>query len=225
MSVPTNQAWPLRLQAMRNAVARFTHPIDALEIGTWFGEGSTQIWLHSLPRGSSLTLIDPWRPYSSAADLADEDWDYAGMDRQAIKGYFSTILEVWKFETEHPGRLRISILRGDSEALCQQMRDGLFDFIYIDGDHKYESVRTNIADAKRLAKDDALICGDDLEFLPNERLLAVARQHPDRDYLREPHNFHPGVLAAVHDELGNVSMSDGFWWIFKRNGNFTRDES
>lgn len=220
-TIPTNQAWPFRTEAMARAIGLFKTPIQALEIGTWFGEGSTQIWMKHLCPGSTLTLVDPWRPYASSADLADTGWNYSGMDSLVIEGYLSTILAVRKFENANPGRLSIDILRGDSERVMDRMRDGIFDFIYIDGDHKYESVRQNLRDAKRLARHEhALICGDDLEHLPCPELLDLARQHVDRDYLREPHNFHPGVMLAVHEEFGQVGMSDGFWWVFKQNGQF-----
>jgi hypothetical protein len=102
------------------------------------------------------------------------------------------------------------------------MRDGLFDFIYIDGDHKYASVRKNIQDAKRLAQHGrALICGDDLERLPSPELLQVAQEHRDRDFLRGPYQFHPGVMLALHEEFGEVGMSEGFWWVFKRDGRYS----
>ena len=58
-----------------------------------------------------------------------------------------------------------------------------------------------------------VICGDDLERLPDEATVALARQHLDRDYLGAPHRFHPGVCLAVHECFGSVQMSDGFWWV------------
>jgi hypothetical protein len=209
---------------MTRAIRMFDRPIHALEIGTWFGEGSTQIWLNNLPEGSTLTLIDPWRPYGSAADMADAGHNYAAMDAQVLEAYLATILAVRRFEITHPGRLTIDIVRADSERVMARMRDGIFDFIYIDGDHKYESVRRNLRDAKRLARPDiSLICGDDLEHLPTPQLLAVARDFKDRDFLRDPYHFHPGVMLAVDEEFDQVGMQNGFWWVFKKDGRFTAD--
>lgn len=222
--IPTNQAWPLRAGFMKRAVELFEAPIDALEIGTWYGEGSTQIWLDNLKAGSTLTLVDRWQPYASPADLSDKEWNYADMDAQTLQAYLSSILAVRKYENAHPDRIAIDILRGDSERVLDRMRDNLFDFIYIDGDHKYESVRRNLRDAKRLARHDlAVICGDDLEHLPSPELLEIARQHQDRDYLRDPHYFHPGVMLAVHEEFGRVGMAEGFWWVFCKDGKFISD--
>ncbi|MBK9616444.1 MAG: hypothetical protein IPO35_13395 [Uliginosibacterium sp.] len=65
-----NQAWPSRVPHMRKLMAEsFSGPIQALEIGAWFGSGSTRIWLETLPAGSTLTIVDGWRSYLSAHDL------------------------------------------------------------------------------------------------------------------------------------------------------------
>lgn len=220
-AVATNQVWPSRRDSMIRAARIFDTPIHALEIGTWYGEGSTQIWFEHLPAGSTLTLVDPWRPYCSAADLADPGFNYAAVDSQMLEAYLSTVLAVRKFENAHPGRLTIDIVRGDSERVLARLRDGLFDFIYIDGDHKYASVRNNLREAKRLARPDfALICGDDLEQLPTPALLELARANRERDFLRGEHHFHPGVMLAVAEEFESVGMDHGFWWVFRQQDRF-----
>jgi hypothetical protein len=220
-TVPTSQAWPERIPLMTRAIQIFKGPTKALEIGTWFGEGSTQIWLANLPVGSTLTLVDSWRPYASSEDRGESGWDYAATDSLVLEAYLSTVLAVRRFENQNRGKLEIQVIRGNSEAVCKDFRDGIFDFIYIDGDHKYSSVATNIRDAKRLAKNSfSLICGDDLEKMPAADLLKVARENLTRDYLRHPHGFHPGVMVAVHEEFGEVNMINGFWWVFKKDGKF-----
>jgi hypothetical protein len=43
--VATNQAWAIRAVPMDKIASQvLSKPFTALEIGTWFGEGSTQIW-------------------------------------------------------------------------------------------------------------------------------------------------------------------------------------
>ena len=82
--VGTDQTVAARATLMRHAINEFQdRPIDALEIGTWMGIGSTTIWLEQLHPGSTLTLIDPWQPYHSRADIEDTGFDYRGMDAQA----------------------------------------------------------------------------------------------------------------------------------------------
>jgi predicted O-methyltransferase YrrM len=220
--IPTNQIHPHRRRVMEQAIRTFKRPIHALEVGSWFGEGSTRVWLENLHPGSTLTLVDAWRPYASSADrLEDREWDYAAMDGQASEAFLATFLAVRRFETAYPGRVSVDIIRGDSERVLERLRTGIFDFIYIDGDHKYSSVVSNLREAKRLARNDlAMICGDDLEKLPSPELLELARRHLDRDFLRPPHEFHPGVMLAVHEELGSVSMDHGFWWVIKGGGRY-----
>ena len=46
ISPPINQAAPWRVNGMRKAIEEFDRPINALEIGVWYGEGSTKI--HSI---------------------------------------------------------------------------------------------------------------------------------------------------------------------------------
>lgn len=223
-AVPTNQAWPSRIEFMTRAIQMFDAPVQALEIGTWYGEGSTRIWMEHLPAGSSLTLVDPWKPYSSADDLADKEWNYGAVDGLVLEAYLSTILGVRKFEHAHPGKLAIDIVRGDSDRVLSRMRDDQFDFIYIDGDHKYAGIKQNLRDAKRLARrSQSLICGDDLEQMPSPQLLEIAREHRDRDFIRAPHHFHPGVMLAIHEEFEQVGMANGFWWVFCRDGVFSAD--
>lgn len=220
-SLPTNLAWPERLSIMEEAISAFNHPIQALELGTWFGEGSTQVWLKHLPAGSSLTLVDQWRPYASAADLADPGFDYAQMDARMFEAYISTVLAVRKAEQRRNDEIDVTIIRGKSDKVLGNLRDGSFDFIYLDGDHKYAGIKRDIVEAKRLAKSDfSIICGDDLEKLPSEEWLEVARSNKDKDFIRDEH-FHPGVMLAIHEEFETVNWHKGFWWIYMVNGVIT----
>ncbi|MGE5475855.1 MAG: class I SAM-dependent methyltransferase [Bacteroidales bacterium] len=206
---------------MEAAIGMFSRPIRALELGTWFGEGSTQIWLKKLLPGSSLTLVDSWKPYASEADLNEAAFNYAQMDARMLEAFLSTVLVVKKCEYERNGEININIMRGDSDDVLGGMRDGHFDFVYIDGDHKYKNSKKDIVHAKRIACDEfSIICGDDLERLPSEEYIKIAKENLDKDFLLEQ-GFHPGLMLAIHEEFGTVNCKNGFWWIFKRNGEFT----
>jgi hypothetical protein len=222
--VPFDQAWESRKVPMANLItAAFANPISILEIGTWCGLGSTQVWLMNLLKGSKITLVDAWRPYASTMDLKDAAFDYRGMDVLSSDAFLSTYVAVRKFEAEHRDReVEVQLIRADTETFLPYLNPESFDFIYIDGDHKFEKVLSDIKNAKRLVKSDfGIICGDDLERLPTAALIDLAAQYKDRDFLREPHYFHPGVLLAVSQEFDHVSMINGFWWVVCRKGVFT----
>lgn len=46
-----------------------------MEIGSWFGEGSTRVILENAPRNSTVFIIDSWTPYTSVSDRGSRfDW-------------------------------------------------------------------------------------------------------------------------------------------------------
>ncbi|MEM5494323.1 class I SAM-dependent methyltransferase [Hoeflea sp. AS16] len=220
-----------RRAAIMAALARkaFTDKVKALEIGVWYGAGSTNIWLDNFMPGSDLVLVDAWRPYASSADVSGDDfgaanWDYAKMDSLSSEAFLSAFLNVRKFENEIDDK-NVSLIRGKSSALLPLFKEDCFDFIYIDADHKYESVKADIVNAKRLVnKNFGIVCGDDLEKLPTPELVDLARQYKDRDYIKGDYGYHPGVCLAVSEEFASVNMSDGFWWVVCKNGEFLTDQ-
>jgi hypothetical protein len=166
-------------------------------------------------------LIDAWKPYASKSDLGDGGFGYSAMDSMATDAFLSTFINVKKFQNSNASKnIAVNIVRGESKFFLQQLSE-CFDFIYIDGDHKYDAVKSDLQQAKRIIKkNDSIICGDDLERLPSESLIELSRMHTDKDYIRDQ-SFHPGVLLAVAEEFGTVNMFNGFWWIYCRNGVFS----
>jgi len=220
---------PGREQAMVQLVQHhFRQPVRMLEVGVWQAAGSTRLWLEHLPAGSELVLLDAWRPYASPADLersgeAPARWDYAQMDAQCEQAFEATLQRLRAYQRasdSHP-RVRVHLVRAPAREAMAWMRDGSFDLVYVDGDHKYEQVRSDLRHACRLVRPDGgIVCGDDLERLPDAEALALARAHRQRDYLGAPHRFHPGVCLAVHECFGTVHMTEGFWWVQCHQGRF-----
>ena len=70
-------------------------------------------------------------------------------------------------------------------------------------------------------KNFGIICGDDLEKLPTEELITVAKMNKNRDFLRQDNeHYHPGVLLSISEEFDRVNMINGFYWIVCINGKF-----
>ncbi len=219
--VHRNQLDATRADAMRSLVERsFSSPITALEVGTWFGVGSTQLWLASFPQGSSLFLLDSWRSYVTPEDKAsDTSVSFRLMDLLPQAALNSTAREIFKAEASNTRDIDIVMMRGVSSTVLGFLRPDTFDFIYIDGSHYYQDVKTDIVRAKELSKRRfSIVCGDDLETF-DPALAEIARQHPDRDYIvANGVGFHPGVTRAVSEEFGRVNLINGFWWIYCREG-------
>ncbi len=221
--VEMNQAWLARTAPMdRLARQLLAKPFTALEIGTWFGEGSTQIWGKYLKPGSQLILCDPWSKYLSEDD-AHAAPAYSLMNNLYHVAINSTLKKVYELERATGGE--IVVIRGKSARVMMHLKPQTFDFIYIDGSHYYDYVRKDIALAKILIKDGGCICGDDLEVaLSAPEIEALARKNIDKDFIYAtladgtPVNFHPGVALAVAEEIGAVNQEHGFWWVWRRNG-------
>ncbi|WP_144441194.1 class I SAM-dependent methyltransferase [Bradyrhizobium sp. CCGE-LA001] len=206
--VHSNQLWHERRSSIRRVAGQFlTKPCDVLEVGTWMGKGSTQVWLQTLPAGSSLTLVDAWRPYIAEGETAAATVGMDGLHHVAIN---TTLKEIYKNEA----RLSVSLVRAESKNFLPLLKDQSFDLIYIDGSHYYADAKRDMQEAKRLLRPGGVICGDDLDTAPRDDLVALARANMESDLfvLPDGNAFHPGVLLAVTEEFERVNCENGFWW-------------
>ena len=181
-----------------------------LEIGTYFGEGSTKIFIDGLSKEASFFVMDKWSEYISTTDKAKAPF-YRIMDGMSYFAATNTLRVIREAECikNSPS---ITMIRRASNDLF--VADNFFDLVFIDGSHYYQDVRRDIEFALRVLKPGGIICGDDLEILPSADLVAVAEQHLDQDHYQLPDDrgFHPGVALAVYETLGTVEMKDGTWW-------------
>lgn len=118
-----------------------------VEIGTWKGEFS-KIILDSW--GGTLYMIDPWR------GLGDE---YTAVDNQVkpehSNAYNDTMNSIKGYEH------RAFMLRGLSNELYDLFEDESLDFVYIDGNHKYDFVVEDINLWYPKVKRGGLVMGHD----------------------------------------------------------------
>jgi hypothetical protein len=194
-----------------------------MEVGTWFGEGSTKVIVENAPKDSTIYMVDSWSPYASKEDIDSELKPYFSfyrtMDDLTFSAFHNVARIIETYKRQRPD-LTFILIKGKSSDLINILKDNSFDLIYIDANHSYEGVTKDIMFAKKLVvKDLGVICGDDLEILPNDNDLWLARQSLKRDYIRSTslEYFHPGVMLAVSENFSQVKMSAGFWWIFSNN--------
>ncbi|MDC3385401.1 class I SAM-dependent methyltransferase, partial [Candidatus Pelagibacter sp.] len=103
-----------------------------------------------------------------------------------------------------------------------------FDYIFIDGDHKYNSVKKDIYFCKKLLKLNksykGTLCGDDLEvelldykklkFLSKKDFEKSLFQNRHKDFIKENITYHPGVTLALAkiSKYNNIKTSHGVWY-------------
>lgn len=114
--------------------------------------------------------------------------------------------------------MEVEIRKGWSQDELPKLPAGMYDLVYIDGDHTYEGVKSDIANAAGLVRSGGILCGDDLELQAHECDLAILNTQPNIDQHYDPAvdaYFHPGVTKAVNETFGQVSSWYGFWAMQK----------
>jgi len=126
---------------------------EGAEIGVWQGDFSARILEVAAPR--RLHLIDPWQVRTDP--LHDAAWygSKAGVDLEAT---YQSVLD--RFAPQRQSG-QVVIHRAPSEDAMGALPDGSLDFTYVDGDHAYPAVRTDLELAFAKTRPGGLICVDD----------------------------------------------------------------
>jgi len=116
-----------------------------LEIGVWMGAFTKQIIRKSNP--TELHLVDPWLFRDGMKKYFD--------DQDDLEKVYEGICE--RFEK----RPNIFIHRCTSDEAASGFLDNYFDWIYIDGDHSFEGVYSDLINYYPKVKKSGLVIGDD----------------------------------------------------------------
>ena len=102
-----------------------------------------------------------------------------------------TVFNIFK-KAVNPYRMNLKILRGVSWEMAEQVDDGSLDFIFIDADHGYKSVKKDILAWAPKVKKGGLISGHDINL--------------------------PGVYQAVQELIQDSKAAgyDNIWYTWKK---------
>ncbi|RIL06795.1 MAG: hypothetical protein DCC71_05325 [Proteobacteria bacterium] len=204
------------LPALERLAELKSGPLAILEIGSWAG-ASAITWAEALAaigREGRVTCIDTWTPYFDPA--VDRDPVYATMNDAAASG---AIFQLFLHNVAAAGHAdTIDHRRMPSSELASAFAPQSFDLVYVDGDHRYAAVASDLAAAKALLRAPAVLCGDDFE-LPLAAVDGPAHRTAlagNVDFTPSPEggaSYHPGVTQAVGEAFGEVGAWDGFWGV------------
>jgi Methyltransferase domain len=127
-----------------------------VEIGVHRGDFSAQILRRVRPQ--KLYLVDPWRHESDG--IYKEAW-YGGLvqgGQAAMDERYRQVLARFKTQIDSG---TIVVHRGLSNTVVSGFADGSLDWIYIDGNHRYEFVKKDLDLYFPKVKSNGLIAGDD----------------------------------------------------------------
>ena len=164
-------------------VARLPKNGNVAEIGVDKGDFSRVILNQSNPK--KLILIDPWIEMLDIKDL-----------QSVHQEKYNSVVEMFK------GDDRVNILKKSSADALQDVANTSLDWIYIDGDHKYDGCLHDLENYATKVKDDGYICGHDWVTSPKKGFgvnEAVAKFIKDTGFilcgLTNESNFKSYILA------------------------------
>lgn len=130
------------------------HDSVCAEIGVWKGDGSEAILRHASPR--RLFLVDPW-----------EHLGHLGRAR-AGKASEEAMDEIYgSVAARFAGEIatgRVELIRARSEQAWPRFSPGELDWVWLDGDHSYEAVRSDLDALSRIVRPGGFIIGDDYMY-------------------------------------------------------------
>lgn len=140
----------------RDFILRRT-PKDSVcaELGVYKGDFSEQI-LARHPK--KLHLIDPWK--FEPDPTYDESWygGSVGESQTRMDDIYRSVVSRFRCGVESG---RVEVHRDSSAASCSHFPNNYFDWIYIDGNHRYEFVKLDLDMYLPKVKCQGLIAGDD----------------------------------------------------------------
>lgn len=136
-----------RFQWLAQALKRHHFTIGA-ELGCKIGR-TTSYLLKRVP-DLQLIAVDTWARMPELSNEYDS-WDHEAMYRRFLGNTRS-----------HKARLRV--LRMRTNEACHHVDDGSLDFVFIDADHSYESVKEDINLWEPKVRPGGMVAGHDTHF-------------------------------------------------------------
>ena len=151
---------PNRHQNRLNMLALLPKGGRCAEIGVWNGGFSGCILEVTQP--SELVLIDPWE---LLADQDSEEWTHnRHKDRAFMHKMYDHVSSCY-------GHMpNVEIRKGFSVDVLATYPDDYFDWVYIDGNHQYEFVRSDMEMSFRKVRAGGIIAGDDFFWKKDNRM-------------------------------------------------------
>jgi predicted O-methyltransferase YrrM len=171
-----------------------------LEVGSWVGNGSTRVIVEAIRDvGGTLYCVDTWQ----GSDNVKHHQDY----REHYQDIFSIFCANVR---AYQGADLVKPLVAPSVEASKSFADRTFDLIFIDGNHAYSQVKQDILAWLPKVRYGGILCGHDCDAAYaalDDRLKSEIEQHGEEDVLQNaaslgPPAFHPGVVKAVHEILG-----------------------
>jgi hypothetical protein len=132
----------------------------AAEIGVWRGDFSQMIL--DIARPSELHLVDPWA-FIDDAPYAWEGGKVAG-DQGSMDALYRSVA------ARFADRPEVILHRSTSTEAATTFEPESLDWVYVDGDHRYEFVAADLAHYVPIVRRNGFVVGDDYYWGPDKGL-------------------------------------------------------
>ena len=201
------QGWfsPANQRALEAVLRRTMRPgMRVLEIGTWKGLSTSVIARVLKESGGAVYCIDTW---GGNVGVGGAHKQVLVNDVFAVFRGNMKLLGLWDV---------VRPIYMDSTLAAEVLRDGFFDVIFIDADHRYEFVKGDVSRFLPKLKPGGIICGDDCEAYYRDLPSEFVEQNCHVDFaVWNARGYHAGVIKAVHDLWGvdyHIEPESSFWW-------------
>ena len=172
-----------------------------LEVGSWLGESAAILGKVAQSHDGHLFCVDWWKgsPGTELFAAAQREDIFAGFwERIRDQGLESTVVPI----------------RGRSDLAAAILKEGHFDLVFIDGDHRYSGVLRDIQVCSSLVRSGGILCGHDCEGRIRDFERGFLEQGKEEDYFE---TVHCGVVLAVGESFENYSIHHSIWSVRRRS--------
>jgi len=186
---------PFDSEALKELCEKLPENFVALEVGSWLGQGSTQILIAAAKKKNGVVYcVDTWRGNLNVTKHQEivENYDVLGTFLANVQA--------------GGGEALVKSLVMEGDAAAQIIADHQFDLVFIDADHSYHATKSDIAKWSSKVKSDGILCGHDCEGRAGDFDEELLRKSIDLDVIPGNQNFktiHPGVVLATHEVFGD----------------------
>jgi len=116
------------------------------------------------------------------------------------------------FHRLRPYSGKYSIIMGRSEVVGPLFGEGVFNLVFIDAAHDYESIKRDIAIWRKKVKSGGILCGHDFEKHASEVDEARMNERAHLDFCGED-QMHYGVIKAVSESFSKLRREWSVWIV------------
>jgi hypothetical protein len=176
-----------------------------LEVGSGLGHSSIILAKTAQKHGGLLFCIDWWKG-SPGIDLFD-----IASKEDIFSVFWSKIRKEGLEDVVIP-------IRSRSDLAATIIKENNFNLVFIDADHRYDAVSSDIKlYAPLVSRNNGILCGHDCEERISDYGRFFLEKGKDMDYYE---TVHCGVVLAVGEAFKDYSINHSFWSVqFSRERN------